>query len=228
MIETLINGRWALHLPEHRQQQWRDGQWERARLEHMFSTTRDGDKVLYIGAEEGDMPALLSSWGAELFLIEPGVRVWANIKAIWDANELTPPQGNFVGFCGKENSANWVNGWNKDWPENSYGDIICDHAFPSVLTAGDSPTITVDQITGKFTPDVISIDVEGAEWDVLRGAEHTIAEVRPRIYLSLHPEFVFHQYGVYGKDVRDLIRDQRYRETLIAYEHEAHFYYEPL
>lgn len=216
----------ALKLPEHRRQWWsQNPDWEHQRLNHMGSNLNVGDRMLYIGAEEGDMPALCATWGMDVFLVEPGDRVWANIKSIWDMNDLKPPRANYVGFCGKANSENWINGWSATWPEQSYGDVVEDHAFPWLLAPCMKPIITVDQISEKFVPTVISIDVEGAEWDVLRGAEQTLAEHHPKIYLSLHPEFLMDQYGVYGREVRDLIINKGYREKLIDYQHEVHFYY---
>lgn len=38
-----------------------------------------------------------------------------------------------------------------------------------------------------LSPDVIKIDVEGAEIDVLRGATKTLASARPLVFLSVHP-----------------------------------------
>ena len=50
------------------------------------------------------------------------------------------------------------------------------------------PTITIDSIiehTGLI-PDVIKIDVEGAELQVLQGGKHTLTRIRPDIFLSTH------------------------------------------
>jgi FkbM family methyltransferase len=49
------------------------------------------------------------------------------------------------------------------------------------------PTVTIDSITEHIgLPDVIKIDVEGAEFQVLQGGQHTLAEARPSIFLSTH------------------------------------------
>lgn len=53
--------------------------------------------------------------------------------------------------------------------------------------------ISLDTLTGKFgfsKPDVLKIDVEGAELDVLNGATETIKKYRPRILLSTHEAHV--------------------------------------
>lgn len=50
------------------------------------------------------------------------------------------------------------------------------------------PTITLDTIVEelKLSPNVIKIDVEGAELKVLRGAEKTLSQWGPTIFLSVH------------------------------------------
>lgn len=50
------------------------------------------------------------------------------------------------------------------------------------------PTTTVDLIAHhtNLMPDVIKIDVEGAELQVLRGAQYVLSQVRPSIFLSVH------------------------------------------
>lgn len=229
---AVINDRWALNLPENRTEFWAThGEWEQERLTHMYSTTKRGDRVLYIGAEQGDMAALVASWGAQLFLVEPGPRVWANIKACWDLNDLPPPAGNYVGFCGKTNSPKHHDtpGWYDSWPPSAYGDVIEDHGFRHLLTGGpEIPVITVDAIAEEFPPDMITMDVEGAEWEVLQGSHATLTRHKPRVYLSLHPEFLFHDWDVYSRQPRDFIISHGYREEFLAWPHEAHFYYEPL
>ena len=53
-------------------------------------------------------------------------------------------------------------------------------------------TVSVDDITddqGLFV-NLLKVDVEGAEYALLKGAERTITRCRPAIFLSLHPEAV--------------------------------------
>ena len=88
--------------------------------------------------------------------------------------------------------------------------------------------ITIDdtvKITGHI-PDMISIDVEGSEWMVLRGAVKTLEDHHPRIYLSLHPEFLYEIYKEYGFDLRNWVKNLGYKETILDYQHEVHIMYE--
>ncbi len=50
------------------------------------------------------------------------------------------------------------------------------------------PTVTVDAVVKQtgVTPDVMKIDVEGAELAVLKGARRTLASEKPFIFLSVH------------------------------------------
>lgn len=228
MVKAVLNGEYEIILPKHRadRPEWYTTKgWERERLAHMHSTTKPGNRVLYIGAEEGEMCALLTMWGATVCMFEPNERVWPNIKAIYDANGLTPAGLLYVGFCGRETSPNYLTGLTQGaWPDCAYGDVIHDHGFKELRDPGGRPVIKVDDIS--IVVDMITMDVEGAEWEVLQGAEQTIDRFHPRIYLSLHPEFLIDQYGKYSYEVRRWLIDKGYTETLLAYEHEAHFVYE--
>jgi FkbM family methyltransferase len=52
------------------------------------------------------------------------------------------------------------------------------------------PTVTVDFLVEQFSiqPDVIKIDVEGAELFVLQGALKTLKTLKPKIFLSTHSD----------------------------------------
>jgi len=50
-------------------------------------------------------------------------------------------------------------------------------------------------------PEIIKIDVEGAEWFVINGARKTLKKYRPKIYLSIHPR----ELKLFGKSVKSLM-----------------------
>jgi FkbM family methyltransferase len=56
------------------------------------------------------------------------------------------------------------------------------------------PTVTVDAISQRLgiLPDVIKVDVEGAEISVLEGALATLREAKPAIFLSTHSDSLRH------------------------------------
>ena len=234
MKKVKINNQFDIVLPKHRAErpEWfREEGWEKKRLQSMYKHIGSGDVVYYIGAEEGEMPALCQMWGAKVIMFEPNDRVWPNIKAIWNANKLDPPLGCFVGFASDKTfpPGNFIDV--ERFPACADGEVIGDHGFKELNDAGNIAQVKIDDVTGammqveKKLPTVISLDVEGSEWNVLKGAEETLKMLHPKIWLSLHPEFMFRIYGTYQFELRKWIKDFGYKEELLDYQHEVHLFY---
>jgi len=229
MVNVKVNGKWDILLPDHRaaRPEWTsESGWEKARLDHINATTKPGDIIYYVGAEEGDMSGLLAQWGAVVVMFEPNPLVWPNVKAIWEANQLDTGVV-YDGFASSIDSEDWQSGLTTI--EDIEGEMIPDHGFKNLCEVdGTIPQVKLDTYSDFFGifPDMISIDVEGAEFEVLKGAEKVIDEHHPRIYLSLHPEFLWQIYEIYSNDVRQWLRDKGYKETLLDYQHEVHLVYE--
>lgn len=228
--KILINGKWEIILPEHRalRPEWyTEKGWERKRLDSMKKNLDLLDIIYYIGSEEGEMPALCQMWGAQVVMIEPNDKVWPNTKLIWESNQFDPPLATVSGFAANKTSEKvpiHINGF----PPSADGEVISDHAFKELIDPGNIPQVKVDDLAKKLNvpPSALSIDVEGSEWEVLQGAAETIKHHHPKIWLSLHPEFLFRMYNKYSYEVRRWLIDQGYEEELLDYQHEAHFYYE--
>lgn len=230
MIKSKLNGEFDIIVPEHRANRpdwYTEEGWERARLKSMSQNLSKGDVMYYIGAEEGEMPALCQMWGAETILFEPNPKVWSNIYAIYKSNKLNPPTF-YQGFASNEDKIpkDYIE---LSWEEIGHLNIESAHGFKELYQEAENyPQYKVDTIvekTGKI-PTALSIDVEGSEFEVLKGAEQTLRKYHPKIWLSLHPEFLFHQWNVYGSDVRNWLKTVGYNETLLDYKHEVHLFYE--
>jgi len=228
MKNVKINGKWDILLPEHRanRKEWFSKKgWERKRLDSMYEKLTKDDVLYYVGVEEGEMPALCMLWGVKnVVLFEPNKLVWSNVRAVWEGNDLDVPFS-FVGFASNKDTkgARLLEGF----PECSNKEIITNHGFKELKDPGDIPQIRIDTVQSlHIPPTAISLDVEGSEWEVLKGAEQTLRKYHPKIWLSLHPEFLFDQYGKYSYEVRRWIQKIGYKETLLDYQHEAHFLYE--
>lgn len=231
MVKAKLNGSYRIILPKHRadRPEWYTEEgWEKARLEELYSTIKmqKNPVVYYVGAEEGEMCALAAMWGAKVLMFEPNEKVMPNIRAIWEANGLDMTDYFYPGFAGNE-----VKGSQDLIPvESIQGEVIHDHGFKELRDPGDIPITTIDAMVNKtdIIPTIITMDVEGSEWEVLQGAEKTLEEHKPTILLSLHPEFLIDQYGKYSREVRTWIINKGYKETFIDWQHEAHFIYEAI
>lgn len=228
MVEATLNGKFKIKIPKHRADRpdWYTEQgWEKARLQSMYENTTKKDVMYYIGAEEGEMPALCQMWGADVVLFEPNPAVWGNFVAIWKANNLKKPLGFFGGFASNATRYNEL----VKWEQIQDYEVIGAHGFKELyLEADNYPQTRLDdyfKTTGIKPPTQLSIDVEGSEFEVLKGAEMLIDEYHPKIWLSLHPEFLFHQWNMYGREVRNWLLDKGYIETLLDYQHEVHLFY---
>lgn len=243
MQRTIINGKYELLLPEHRaaREQWslEHGGWEVARIEEMVKLIKSTDIVFDLGTEEGDISALLIKYtGCDMVLVEPNDRVWPCIKAIWDANGLKAPLDFFGGFFANENKAAPTP---LGLPEN--GVMIPDHGFKQLYEKyPDVATIKLDDYcerTGIY-PTVITMDVEGSEFEVIRGAEKTLREKKPVIFMSIHPEFMYESYRNTGEWLEKFGERQHvvhmlrfidecgYTHRVLEYDyHELHMIFEP-
>lgn len=231
MVKCKVNGQFEIILPKHRadRPEWyTEKGWEKERLKSMHGRIDKGDVVLYVGNEEGDMSGLIATWGAKLILMEPNPKVWPNTKAIWEANNLPMPLACFVGFASNQNAGR-MTVTKSAFPVCADGEVIHDHGFME-LRDHNAEEIKIDALVQilHVAPKHISIDVEGSEWEVLKGAEKTLKTYKPILWVSIHPEFMIQQYKQYSGDLRNWIKDRGYKETLLAYEHECHFMYLPI
>lgn len=230
MIHAELNGQYEMYLPKHRadRPEWYTKKgWEKKRLESMRKHLGENDTIFYVGSEEGEMPALCQMWGAKVVMFEPNDKVWANTKAIWDANKLTPPLATFSGFASNQTSPKvpLILG---GFPESANGPIIHDHGFKELIDPGNIPQVKIDDIVDQhgIIPTAISTDCEGSDWEVLKGAEQTLRKYHPRLWISWHPEHQQRMFGNYIAHSRKWLMDMGYMEVFIDYPlHELHMFY---
>ena len=234
MVRAVINGEFEIMLPKHRADRpdwYQPNGWEKARLKSMHENIGKGDVVYYVGAEEGEMPALCQMWGAEVVLFEPNPKVWSHFPLLWSANNLKMPLASIPGFASdKDNSLERI--YYSEWPPEVNDIIEAAHGFKELQYEADNYGQTkIDTLVyekGMKPPTAISLDVEGSEGRVLAGAEKVMKEFRPKIWLSGHPEFMIRYFHEDLHHLRQFIKDIGYKETLLDYQHEVHFYYEPI
>lgn len=228
MVKAKLNGEFEIILPKHRanRPEWyTDKGWEKKRLKHISKNLTSKDVMFYIGVEEGDMTALCALWGAKLVMFEPNELVMPNIKAIWEANDLNL-QDTFYPCFVSDQTTNLIDPVTVD---DIQGEVIHNHGFKELKDPGSIPQLKIDDIVERtgIIPTSLSLDIEGSEGRALRGAEQTLRNHKPKIWLSLHPEFLREQYDEWGAELRHWLIDLGYKETLLDYPlHEVHLYYE--
>lgn len=228
MISTKINGRWVLKLLPHRAtlKLWATG-WEVERINSMHANLKPGMKIWDIGAEEGDFACLWSSWGCEVAMIEPGNRVWANIRQTWEANNPeTDPLFAYEGFAAANNyTPEGMQEPGELWPKASHGPVIEDHGFRVVHERPDVRSTTLDTLAERYgDPDALTIDVEGAEYEVFKGAERVLREVKPLIWVSIHQGPMADVFDTPPPTLQHSLRDMGYGQRLLWLDHELHLF----
>lgn len=169
--------------------------WEEERLLSMQAHLKPGMVLYDVGTEHGWLSAVYGAFTGHgnMVLIEPSPEMWINIRKTWEANGFDDPIASFQMFCGASPST--LSRFAPPWPECSDGFAEADEC-PAMAYRyiGDAeiPTTTIDQIvtSTKRPPDAITVDVEGFEIAVMRGAEMTLLKHRPLVWISVHPDLM--------------------------------------
>ncbi|HBP63312.1 MAG TPA: hypothetical protein DD730_03370 [Desulfosporosinus sp.] len=231
MTEVLINGKWPLKVPDHKTNQaWWDV-WEKERLQAMHDTIKPGDTIFDIGAEEGDFSALFQKWAGKdggLVLIEPSVRMWPCIKGIWEANGLDAPRAAYQVFCGARIREGTSHCGINTWPPCANGEISPEPGFNNILEHPEMTVLTIDQLANIWgIPDVVSIDCEGAEFEIMKGAIKTMEKQETIFFISVHPAMLEHDYGYTDDDFDVFMKNNGYLKEVLAIQHEVHICFSP-
>jgi hypothetical protein len=115
------------------------------------------------------------------------------------------------------------------WPRCAHGPVIADHGFCNLSERPDIPSITLDDYAYGYgpLPDVITIDSEGSELRVLRGAGELLTEKRPTVFVSVHPDFMREMYQQEPSELHVFMRNLGYAGEHLATDHEEHWKYTP-
>ncbi len=201
--------------------------WEAPRFFSMKKHLKTGDVLFDVGTEQGWMNlAYASLVGPEnMVLIEPTKEFWPNIRALWEKNYDVEPLGYWCGFFGDEDDEEWLREY-AYWPEVSRGDLIDRNKYQNLYDRNVKET-TVDvyvSLTG-FEPTALTIDTEGSELLILKGAEKTLKRLKPKLWVSVHSDMALRDYGVKENELNDYLKGLGYKGEWLATDHEEHWYY---
>ena len=161
---------------------------EPAATEALLKVLRPGHVVFDVGANIGYYTILASRRvgpSGRVLAFEPVVRnlsfLYRHVVLNRATNVTVVPMA-----CSDQNAlAVLVSGTNC-----ATGHLAGDQPVNSMHGAEYVATVTIDEMVRRtsLAPDIMKIDVEGAEEEVLRGAADTLASAGPAILLSVHSE----------------------------------------
>ena len=237
-VDRMINGKYRVKMPKALAEHDSFDNWERERFECMEAHLKLGDVLFDVGAETGHISAIYAGFvGApNLVMFESNPDNWQNIKATWDEMGLAKPGATVVALVsdvgeqpeGTEELNKQEDGWpvcaltGRIWTPRSYR-YVWEHAH-------NTPQVTLDEFAAfsGWIPDAITIDVEGAELKVLRGAARLLRVRQPLVWVSIHPDLMRANCGHEPEMVQRFMTDLGYCSTHLATDHEVHMFYEPI
>lgn len=201
--------------------------WEKERFASMAEHLKKDDVLFDIGTEHGWMTAIIAKYFTpNVVLFEPTGEFWPNIRQTWEHNDLPTPLGCFHGLVGEETRDATYN--LMAWPKASHGELIEKLAYRYLHEHPQDPRTTIDDfVAGSgLIPTAVTIDVEGAELLVLRGAENTLRRYKPKLWISIHPDLGKRDYGLKEGQVQSFLEELGYKGEHLATDHEEHWFFQ--
>lgn len=207
--------------------------WEKERVYKMQEVLKNGDKFYDIGTEQGWCNLVYAKIvGPEnMFLIEPTQEFWGNIYQLWYKNFNKHPLGTYNGLIGNKTTEERKGKDLTVWPVDSK-EVIIDRNKYTYIHENQSSVkqIKLDDLIkeSKIKPDVLNIDVEGAELLVFKGAEKFLKENNPHIFVSLHDDLGIENYHTTPIQTINYLESLGYKGEFLASNHEDHWYFKKL
>lgn len=205
--------------------------WEKERIASMEQHLKQGDVLFDIGTEQGWCNlAYAQMVGPEnMVLIEPTKEFWPNIKATWEKNNLAKPKAFLSALLSDKEAGEESINVHDEWPQEADGPLIDRNKYQYIHENSENVAeITLDEWVSNtgVIPDALTMDVEGAELLILKGAEQTLIQHKPKLFISIHPDLGERDYGVKKEDTIKFLEDLGYVGEYLATDHEEHWYFE--
>ncbi|QVL34250.1 FkbM family methyltransferase [Telmatocola sphagniphila] len=189
---------------------------------HWFrKVVKPGDTVIDVGANVGQMTlelAHLVGPTGRVYSIEPGEGNLALLRKHIRANGFEDRVIVIPAACAAVHGGTITfNIFGEDAKAVGSGFTISEAAVEEHVRHGEKhltvtvPTISLDGFIAEkgIRPQVVKIDVEGAEREVFQGASRLLSEIRPQIRFGFHP-FAFSDPVSVDQELRKLFAGNRY------------------
>ncbi len=211
-------------------QELMEGGWEYRRMKSMLDNIKPGDVVFDVGAEQGDMSVIMAKKTGKIVLFEPSPMMWPHIKENFIENGIKPLYC-YVGFVSdvtdeEPEITNYDDTNNKGFPECAYDEMTNVRGFRHLHEEKHATKqITLDDYCARtgIYPVMVTIDVEGSEYNVLEGMKEVMNKTMPTVYISIHHDFLHMNYGKYFNDIAAYFNERGYRGEFLGHDHESHF-----
>lgn len=205
--------------------------WEKPRFESMRDNIKNGDVLFDIGTEQGWTNLIYADFcGPEnIVLIEPTKEFWGNIKFTWEKNYNVEPKATLCALLSDKTTPGYTPSASKVWCEEAEVDWIIDRNKYQYIHENSEmiPEVTLDDYVEKtgIIPDVLTMDVEGAEYLIINGSEKTLKKYKPKVWISIHPDLGLRDYGITKEMMLDKMESFGYDGEYLSTDHEEHWFF---
>lgn len=233
MKQRMINQRpdWTFWVPDNVADWDAPDNWERERIASMELLLRPGMVLYDIGAEHGWLSAVYGTFCGHnnMVLVEPSSQFWPNIKSTWFLNGFHRPLGCYAAFASDQIQDDPRS---EVWPDVADGPECGAQAYRHLnhhFLGRRVPIVTIDAIANDvLAPNAITVDVEGAELLVMRGAQNTLESVRPIVWISIHPDMMRAEFATDDFELHEWMGSYDYHGQCLAIDHEEHWLFQPI
>lgn len=204
--------------------------WEKERISSMQKNLTKGEIFFDIGTESGWCNLVYAEIvGPEnMVLIEPTPEFWPNIHALWYKRFNNDPLACYAGLISDMTTDNRKGNDLNAWGKNYLGPIVDRNKYIYIHDNTEQiPMITLDDFIREtnIVPDVLNIDVEGAEILVFKGAVDLLTNHNPKIYVSIHDDLGLRDYNTTTDQTIKFLESFGYRGEFLAKNHEEHWFF---
>ena len=145
----------------------------------------DGDLFIDAGAHCGMWSLQASKYYKRIIAIEPTHKTAKSLRANLKANRIGNVEVVEAALSDKPGQSKFYR-----WPYGSMGNSLYSEPVTYTLDYGfgeESSTVrTVSIDSLNVSPDMIKLDVEGAEYDAVKGGMETIHDCHPKLVIEIH------------------------------------------